>query len=227
MTLILSYVNCPPYMSELCYLKNLTFFDGSTEEEIDKICKIAVTRNYPKGSLIYFGCEERGKVYILREGVVSLYEGENGRKIIIDSLKRGEIFGDLDFSFGEGNENCFFAQCRSDTRVDIIDKKEFMSIISENPRVLWQMIGILGQKIREQESRIKDLAIGNAESRIINELRRLGKIKRKGCYVADKITHQSLGERVGLSRESVTKTLGKLKKMGVVELLEDRRYRIC
>jgi CRP/FNR family transcriptional regulator len=75
-------------------------------------------------------------------------------------------------------------------------------------------------------SQVQDLSYRTADDRIragiLQLSRKHGVQDARGIIINLKITHQELAELVGTSRETVTRTLARLQKKGVLQL-DNRR----
>ena len=77
-------------------LKNSDFFSGISDRSIRSLAAICIPKRVGKRQLIFLGGEEGQSMYILAEGGVQLYKtAEDGREIVIKTIRAGEIFGEV------------------------------------------------------------------------------------------------------------------------------------
>ncbi len=206
----------------LAAIKELNVFQNLPErifEEIDRVC---IPRKFSKGEMIYM--DERGKdrVFLLISGRAKLYSASpQGKKVTLQIFKPGDIFGDLPFTenYALPEENS--VQAHENTLLCIIPKNDFANLLKNFPELAMILIAALRSRLREAESKIRDLAISPAQVALVNELIRYALNHGKevdGFYQIDeKLTHQSLSEMIGVTRETVTKTLLALKNIGFIK----------
>lgn len=203
-------------MNKLWYLKQLNLFKTLLDEEVEFISNRLVMKNYGKRQVI-FEPEDKDKVFILKTGKVEIYKlTEDGKKIIVDTLTPGNVFGDL------GNEpSGHFVEALANSFVCVIKKEEFFEMISKNPKVMSILVRELFTKAVESEKQVGALASNNLAEKLKDLLLRLARKYgiRSGerVTIASKFTHEELSEMLGISRPTMTEILGKLERQGVIE----------
>jgi CRP/FNR family transcriptional regulator len=92
------------------------------------------------------------------------------------------------------------------------------------------MLVALRARLHQAQSKIKDLAIASAATRLLNELIRYaashGSLHSGFYEIEERLTHQFLAEMTGLARETVTKTLSDLKKQNFIAYTPERRLKL-
>lgn len=203
-------------MNKLWYLKQLNLFKTLPDEEVKFISSQLVMKNYGKRQVI-FEPQDKDKVFILKTGKVEIYKlTEDGKKIIVDTLTPGNVFGDL------GNEpSGHFIEALANSFVCVIKKEEFFEMISKNPKVMSILVHELFTKVIETEKQVGALASNNLVEKLKDLFLRLARkygIKSEGrVTIASKFTHEELSEMLGVSRPTMTEILGKLERQGVIE----------
>jgi CRP/FNR family transcriptional regulator len=90
-----------------------------------------------------------------------------------------------------------------------------------NDKVARQIIQVLCARLRQVWAQIQALSYSSADARIrggVLELaRKHGIPDARGVIIDLKITHQELAEMVGTSRETVTRTLARLRDQGILQ----------
>lgn len=82
---------------KIWYLQQLDLFKGLPTEKMKTIDELFFMKEYCQGETI-FEPGETDRVYIVKTGKVEIYKiTEDGKKFIIDILKKGSLFGDLGF----------------------------------------------------------------------------------------------------------------------------------
>jgi CRP-like cAMP-binding protein len=77
-------------------LKESDFFSGISERSIRSLATICIPKRVNKRELIFLEGEEGNSIYILAEGGVQLYKtAADGREIVINTIRAGEIFGEV------------------------------------------------------------------------------------------------------------------------------------
>lgn len=162
------------------------------------------------------------KIYILAEGRAFLScIKSDGRKIVLEDLEEGSIFGDLDFLGDNKYSNqAFFIEPFPKSAVKIYEfkKDEFLKILLENPNLVLEVLSVVSQRMSKLEKKIEELAFFSLKSRLLSELIRLAQPEEEKGFLKIKyrITHEKLGQVIGAVRETVSKTLSELKNDGYI-----------
>lgn len=202
---------------KLWYLKQLNLFKSLPKEELEHLAGHLATKEYSRRQVI-LEPEDRDKVFILKSGRVEIYEiTEDGKKIIVDVLGPGNVFGDLGVE--EISDN--FVEATANSYVCTMNKNDFFQMVSQNPQISYPLIRELFAKTVEAKKQVASLASNNLNSKIKNLLIRLS--SRYGEQIDDKImintkfTHEQLAEMLGISRPTMTEMLNKLEKLGIIK----------
>lgn len=181
-----------------------------------KISDHIVGKDYGKRQVV-FEPQDKDKVFILKTGKLEIYElTPDGKKIIVDVLTPGNIFGDLGIE--ETSEN--FVEASTNSFVCVMKKKDFFGTVAQNPLVSYQLIRELFAKSVEANKQVAALASDNLVIKFRNLLVRLGKrygvVHNDTVVIQSKFTHEKLAEMIGISRPTMTEFLNKLEKQGVI-----------
>jgi CRP/FNR family transcriptional regulator len=77
-------------------LKDSDFFSGISDRSIRSLAAICIPIRVEKRELVFLEGEEGHSMYILAEGGVQLYKtADDGREIVIKTIRTGEIFGEV------------------------------------------------------------------------------------------------------------------------------------
>ncbi len=198
-------------------LKQLDLFKVLPEDMVKYISERFAEKEYGKRQVI-FEPKDRDKVFLLKSGKVEIYQlTPDGKKIIIDVLSSGDVFGDLGIK--EENEN--FVQATTDSFVCMMNKNEFFDMVSKVPKLANILVKELFSKVIESEKQVAALASDNLLVKVKNLLLRLakkhGEIKDARVIITTKFTHEELADMIGISRPTMTELLNKLDRLGIIK----------
>jgi CRP-like cAMP-binding protein len=165
-------------------------------------------------------------VFFVESGTVKLsYIDPTGKRISLAPRGPGEIFGELAL-IGERHRN-HHAEALEESTLIQVHRDHFLSFVQSRPELLLQLLEVLGQRIREFEGLVQDLAFRDIESRLSRQLLLLsseyGVKTKNGILIGFRLTHRDLAEMIGSARENTTMALNRLARQG---LLDKRRYQI-
>ncbi len=206
------------------YIRRVPLFSTLSDSEFKSLEHVFVVRSYTENQVIFME-EETGKyMYIVLAGKVKITKSSQGGKETILSIHQpGDFFGEM--ALIDGKTSPATVSAMEDCRIATISGHDFHTLLMKNDKIVRQMILVLCSRLRQVWAHVQSLSYNTADARIKAVILQLsqkhGVADSRGIIINLKITHQELAEMVGTSRETVTRTLARLQKKGV--LLMDRR----
>jgi CRP/FNR family transcriptional regulator, cyclic AMP receptor protein len=176
----------------------------------------AVTRTYPKNSVVVNEGDRTDSLYIIVSGRVKFYASdENGKEIVLNFAGPGEYFGELMLDEGPRSASVMTLEA---TRFSVIPKDDFVDFVTKNPEFSLHLVRKLIRRVRALTENVKSLALMDVYGRVAHMLLELAD-ERDGTLVIEKRpTQQEMANRVGASREMVSKILTDLSSGGYVRV---------
>lgn len=207
---------------KLWYIKQINLFEGMERDDVMKIAKKMVERKCTKKEVLYTPFEVTNSIYILKKGEVTLYNSHHGKKLIIDVLKPGSVFGNIAF---QAEKSTHFAEVTEDAYMCIIPVEDFMKVVQAKPELMLNLLNIMSNRIRDYETRMKS-GLYDAKEKIIHHIELIKEKNERGFLnrligSKSRITHEKLSHHTGLSRETVTRAITALKKEGKIIVTEE------
>jgi len=200
------------------YLTNIDLFRDLTGRELEELDRITTMSAVQKGK-VFFRPGEMGEVlFLLKRGHVQLYRiSPDGKKLILDMLAPGTIFGEMSL-IGQRMYNTF-AEAIEDCLICVMSRPDVERLLLNQPKVALRILEITGRRLRAAEARLEDMAFKGVPARLASLLLRLSAEQGK---VVEGVTHQELAEMVGTYRETATQILNQFEDQGLVELARKR-----
>lgn len=175
-------------------------------------------RTYSKGHIIIMSGEKTDTIYQIVDGSVKQYDvTTHGDEIVLNIFKPPAFFP-LSSAINK-TANHFIYEADSDVKLRQAPAKEVISFIKDNSDVMFDLLSRVFRGTDGLLGRMAHLMGSGAHNRLVYELllegRRFGTAKGDGCY-ALKISEKDLAARAGLSRETVSRELGILKREKLV-----------
>jgi len=199
--------------------------DSSTAEKLQTFFSRYKESYNNKGAILIQGHEEPTGVIQLLEGEVAQYDISNdGQKLVVNIFRPGAFFP-MSWAINK-TPNTYFFEALKAVRYRKAPADETVAFLLQNPDVLLNLLGRVYRGTDGLLKRMTYLMVGDARSRLLFELfivcQRFGKEERDGgCTV--EIKESDLAAYTGLSRETVSRMLHKLKDEG---LLKQQRGKI-
>jgi CRP/FNR family transcriptional regulator len=202
------------------FLTQFTIFKKLDEYEMEPIVEIANSKRYMAGNIVFMQHEPITDVYFIQQGKIKIYKTDyDGKEQIINVLQKDDMFPHQGF-FRKGNYPAH-AEVLEDAVLINIPILSFENFLLTHPEICIKMFKVLGGIIVDLQQRLEEKILYNVYDQIILLLMRLA--KRNGEGLSDgvfrltiQLTNSQLANMIGSSRETISRTLTKLKKQGFI-----------
>jgi len=204
---------------------DLPIFKDIPLKTVEEMFNSGKIRDFKKGDIVFFEMEKDDTFYLILDGVVGIFvESEGGKEKILSILSKGNFFGEM--AILEGKPRSAGVRVLEDARFLILGKKNFLNMITKEPKLSLNVIVEMSRRLRYTDQQIKDLIFRDAVSRLARSILVLsdefGK-KKDGDIVIDfAITHQSIAEITGLARETVSRVFTRFEEENVLKIEKHR-----
>jgi len=202
---------------KLEYLKQIDLFSSLGTEDLLQVGSKIVVKQFKKNEIILFRGDTNNYIYIIFDGEVKVSQStEDGKEIILFIHQAGEIFGETSL-VDRGNSPALIAATK-DTFCAIISMKDLYSIMFNYNDILERLIHILSSRLCQSWELIQMLNSNHAPQRVKTLLmmlaKRYGKNAREETILNIRLTHQSIANMTGLTRETVTRVIDVWQRNG-------------
>ena len=144
-------LTCPvsSSMNRLLLLRNLALFKNLTLDELFGIDRALEQRQVLAGETIYTEGSWGWHLYIIAEGKVQIVKELDGEREEIKRLTTGEYFGEIAL-FDEA-PRWDGAIALEDSVLLCLEKKRFISLISQRPHIILEICRFLSKRLRETD----------------------------------------------------------------------------
>ena len=210
-----------PLTSNVWHLKKFNIFDNFDKSELESITCIFQLTEFTKHEAIYLPCEPIRRIYFLINGKAKLSKiDENGKELILDILKAGEIFGQLAFPEGHYSNTEVIALERC--IIGHIREKDFRNLMKKIPDLCLSTNKLIGTRLLKIENRLEELLFRDVPCRLARLLLRLSDEYPHqitcGLRLDLIVTQQELANLIGSTREMVSTTLNCFKRSGWIDI---------
>jgi CRP/FNR family cyclic AMP-dependent transcriptional regulator len=205
-------------------LENIPLFADLGETEHELISSRAVTRVYPKNSIVINEGDTSDTLYIVVSGRVKAYlSDEEGKEIVLNTHGPGEHFGEL--ALLDGAPRSASVVTLEKSKLAIISRADLEDCLRRNPEIALQIIRSLSARLRVATENVRSLALLDVYGRVARLLLQLAAPDGDQLIIREKLTQQDIADRVGSSREMISRILKDLRTGGYIEI-EDKRITI-
>jgi CRP/FNR family transcriptional regulator len=215
-----------PYGMELvedclsCKLCSEGFFCDLPKPVMAVFQSLKFTLVHPAGATLFVEGQACRGIYVLCKGRVKLSaNSRDGRTIILKVAQPGEILGLSATISGIPHETT--AETGQPCQLNFVKRDDFLKFLTEHGAACMQAAMHVGRECQHAYQQLRSFTMSTATERIarlILEWSRddSGVATARGIKVA--LTHDEIAQIIGMSRETVTRTLATFRKQHIAEL---------
>jgi CRP-like cAMP-binding protein len=205
------------------FLATVPLFKSLDATEREHFAELVREKSYPKGSVILFEDDPGDALFVIRSGRVKVVLlAEDGREVILGLLGVGEHFGEL--SLIDDQPRSAHVIAMEESSILVLRRDDFRRRVEASPTVAWALLQELSRRLRRADEKIGNLVLLDVPGRIARLL--LDAAMECGNDLIDKpLTHQTIAQVIGASRETVSRALRDFQDSGWVAT-ERRRIRL-
>jgi CRP/FNR family transcriptional regulator, nitrogen fixation regulation protein len=172
---------------------------------------------FARNAEIYGENEPADYLYKVISGTVRTYKVlSDGRRQIGAFYLPGDMFG-----LETGQEHAFSAEAISDARVLVIRRSAVMGLAERDNSVARQLWDLTGRELRRVQEHIM-LLVKTAQERVVSFLLEMAARAPVGNAIELPMSRQDIADYLGLTIETVSRTLTHLESTAAIELPSSR-----
>ncbi|MGD9002482.1 MAG: Crp/Fnr family transcriptional regulator [Anaerolineae bacterium] len=208
-------------MSGVELLKNVSFFAGLSERELDSLANCLARRTFARGVIIFHEGSPGRTLYIIESGKVRIFVlSESGREITVNIYGPGDVFGEL--ALLDGLPRSAGAMVLEKTTVLTLHRDDFLWHLREYPEMARSIIEVLSARLRYTTVHAESLAFldvyGRVAEKVLELAERYGVERGEAIEIDLALTQAELASWVAATREHVNKVLGTFRDQGLIEI---------
>ena len=171
---------------------------------------------FPKGAQLIREGEHGSSLFIVLAGRVRAFgSGDNGREITYGVYGPGEYLGEMSL---DGGLRSASVETLEPTECAMVSREALERHIAEHPAVALDLLARVIARARAATISAKQLAVHDVYGRLRLLFEKLSVPRGDGTWlIAPRMTQQAMADRLGCSREMVSRLLRDLRQGGLVE----------
>ncbi len=194
-----------------------SLFMGLPENQLEDIKNIAHEKHYNRGEIIFSDGDDGNGFYIVATGRVKIYKvSMEGKEQILHIFGQGEPFGEVPVFTGKR----FPANAEAISKSSLIffPRAAFIDLISKNPSLALNMLGVLSKRLRQFTVQIENLSLKEVPGRLAAYLVLLSKEQKNDESIELNISKGQLASLLGTIPETLSRILGKMTDRGLIQV---------
>jgi CRP/FNR family cyclic AMP-dependent transcriptional regulator len=199
---------------------NTAQLQGITDPFTRELASLGRLRTYPKNTVFITEGDSSDSVFVILSGKVKVFISDSeGHEMILDTQGPGEYVGEMAM---DGNPRSASVMTLEPSTFSVVARDPIREAIRRNPDFALDMIAKIIDRARIATSSVKDLALLDVYGRVARLLLNMS-VEREGkLVIPDKLTQQEIAERVGASRDMVSRIFRDLTAGGYISV--ENRY---
>jgi len=201
-------------------LRIVPLFSDLEDEELELLAQASYPAHFYKGQVILMEEEEGNTLFVIERGKVKVsVQDKEGRELVLAVLGEGDFFGEM--AILDGKPRSASVVALEDTLALTLRRGDFLNIIHRNPWVAVRLLEEMAKRIRKADVKMKSLALLDVTGRIVYSLLQMaedGVRVPEGVLLPSRVTRQLIADMSGTSRETVSRTLGRLRDDGYIRI---------
>jgi CRP-like cAMP-binding protein len=197
-------------------LQKVPLFSQLGPPDLARVLEVARERAYPKNSVILFEDDPGDALYVVKQGQVKVVLiGEDGREVILSVLGEGDFFGEMALIDDEPRSAHVIAM--SDSTLLVLRREDFQGLLMQTPGIALAMLRELTRRLRRVDEKVGSLVLLDVNGRVARLLLDLAE-EAGGERITRRLTHHTIAQMIGSSRETVSRTMRELVDKGFIEV---------
>ena len=200
-------------------LRRTRMFSDLPSEDLQAVADACTVRSLQKGEMLFREGEKAEGFYVMQTGAVSIYRlTPDGREQIICVFRPPESFAEVTLATIEvypANAVALEA-----AQVIRIQKGAFRDLVCRKPELALQMLGSMSLHLKHLVQSLQDIKGRQVEGRLADWLlRHAPEADASGTVVFTlPVTKRVLAGQLGVTSETLSRTLARLKKEGLIDV---------
>jgi len=204
-----------------CHLRPKNFFCALSKESVEAFNHIKHSFVYPEHAAIFLEGQSVRGVFMLCEGQSKLSTtARDGKTFILRIAKAGEVLGLQAALTGQPHE--LTAETMQPCHLNFVSREDFLSFLKKHGDACLQAAQHIGREYQDACDVIHSVGLSHSISerlaKLLLELSAEGRVANGVVKTKLALTHEEISQCVGSSRETITRALGELRRMKIVEL---------
>jgi len=194
---------------------NIHLFMDLSSEDLAELNQQLTLATCKAGKIFYMPNDSGEVLYLVKKGLVKLYNiSSNGKKLIVSTRGPGSFFGEMSL-VGQGVHSTY-AEAVNECVFCVMSRVDVERLIREKPCVAFRFVQALGHRLKDMELRLGEIAFKSIPYRLASLILELDKQQgTKGIIKG--YTHEDFSDMLGTNRETVSQILKDFKSDGLVD----------
>jgi CRP/FNR family cyclic AMP-dependent transcriptional regulator len=190
--------------------------DPLHDEVLREIAERGNAKQFPANVVLIHEGDSADTLFIVLSGRVKVYAAnDDGKEVILTTLGPGEYVGEMALDGGARSASVMTLE---PTRCVVVSGANLREFLAAHPDFALHLVRRLIGRVRRLTGSVKSLALDDVYHRVVGLLQSLAQPQGAHRVVGEKLTQQDIAERVGSSREMVSRIFKELVAGGYLRV---------
>ena len=187
-----------------------------TDSFVRELATLGRVRSYPKNTVIITEGDSSDSLFVVLSGRVKAFVSDSeGHELILDTQGPGDYVGEMAL---DGKPRSASVVTLEPTTFSVVQREPLRDAIRRNPDFALEMLSKVIERARDATDNVKNLALLDVYGRVARLLLNMAVEVDGKLRIPDKITQQEIAERVGASRDMVSRIFSDLTVGGYISV---------
>jgi CRP-like cAMP-binding protein len=207
-------------LSSLELIRRVPLFSQLSHEQAQKVAQGVVKRRFRRGDVVIEQGSRSDHLFILLNGRVRVSAvDQQGREVILCTMESGSFLGEMSLIDGQPHSATVRAEVQTD--VLVLNRGDLAPCLPDRSALAAPMMRTLVQRLRAADRQIESLALLDVHGRVARALLDMSQPAAVGRVIRGKVSRQEMAQRVGASREMVSRVMKNLESRGFIQTQAD------
>jgi len=190
-------------------------FAGLGNDRLETMLQESRIKSYARGEFLFFQDEPADRFFFVLDGWVKIFRlTRRGEESVVNVFTRGESFAEA--AIFEAGTFPVTAQAAEDVRVLVIAATPFLKRLRREPELCLNMMASMSRHLRELVGQLERLTTKSSAQRLAEFLVRMAPDDDGQTEVRLPVDKSLIAGRLGMQPETLSRSLSKLRSVGVV-----------
>ena len=201
-----------------CTVRHVTFCSVMPPRDLPRLAAVVHQARFAPRQTLFQEGDPAHEIFNLLDGTVKLYKSlPDGRTQITGFLSAGDFMG-----LASGGHYAYSAEAVTDVKVCRFQRRDLMTLFHDFPNMVERLLTIASDELAIAQEQMLLLGRKTAEEKVMTFLLTLAeRAKRRGQdgrALSLPMSRNDIADYLGLTVETVSRTMTKLRKRGVIRL---------
>jgi CRP/FNR family transcriptional regulator, cyclic AMP receptor protein len=204
----------PAESCQKCSLRREGFFCNLSSASLRDLDSLRLTTSYPQGAMLFGEGDSPQGVMVLCKGRVKVsMNSSDGRTMILRVVKPGEVLGL--HAVVSNRPYQATAETLEPCQVSFVRREDFLRLLKQHGDASMSAAAQLSNNYQTACDQVRALGLSHSApekmARFLLDWAASGQQTQQGMRARLTLTHEEIGQIIGTSRETVTRTLGEFR----------------